>query len=136
MKIRFNEALIAFKKFLIQWNEFITIPLAIVFFWLGGAFIRLVDPTAGLFDAGIFQIIIFAIAAFLLIHGMAWIVLKITFPKAFRFFDEIFEEEIERLGNDPVHPDVKLTTYQKCVLILLYFLGCLFAMVLLARVIM
>jgi hypothetical protein len=136
MKITFKEALKAFKKFLIQWNEFITIPLAIVFFWLGGAFIRLVDPTAGLFDGGIFQIVIFAVAAFLFLHGIAWLILKITFPAAFTFLDEVFEVEISDPENKPIPQEWKLTKYQKCVLVLLYFFGCLFAMVLLARVIM
>ena len=132
MKFNLKGALTAFKKFLIQWNEFVTVPLAVVLFWLGGALIRWIDPTSGLFDGGIFQIIIFAIAAFLFLHGMAWIVLKITFPKAYRFLDDQFEEEME------LSPSVgtNLTIYQKCVLVLLYFFGCLFAMVLLARVIM
>lgn len=126
----------AFKRFLIQWNEFLTVPLAVLLFWLGGAFMRLIDPTAGLFDAGIFQIIIFAVAAFLFLHGVAWVVFKITFPKAFRFLDDIFEEEIDRPLNDGIPQQWKLSIYQKCVLCFIYFFGCLFAMVLLARVIM
>ncbi|HUU40631.1 MAG TPA: hypothetical protein VMW42_06815 [Desulfatiglandales bacterium] len=136
MKLHLKEKLTAFKRFLIQWNEFVSIPLAIVLFWIGGSLIRWLDPTAGLFDAGIFQIIIFAVAAFLFLHGIAWIVLKITFPKAYFFLDEIFEIEIERFENEPIPQEWKLSTYQKCVLVLLYFFGCLFAMVLLARVIM
>lgn len=136
MKLHLKETLTAFKRFLIQWNELVTIPLAIVIFWLGGAFIRLVDPTAGLFDGGIFQIIIFAVAAFLFLHGIAWLVLRITFPEAFKYLDEVFEVDISDPENKPVPQEWKLTKYQKCVLVLFYFFGCLFAMVLLARVIM
>lgn len=132
MKSHLREKTNAFKRFLMQWNEFLTVPLAVLLFWLGGSFMRWIDPTAGLFDAGIFQIIIFAVAAFLFLHGIAWIILKITFPKLYRFLDEQFEKEME------LSPTVgtNLTTYQKCVLVLFYFFGCLFAMVLLARVIM
>jgi hypothetical protein len=132
MKLHLKENLTAFKRFLIQWNEFITVPLAFLLFWLGGFIIQWVDPTAGLFDAGIFQIIIFAVASFLFIHGVAWFVLKLTFPKAFKYIDYIFEEEIDLKNIN----GLQLTTYQRCVLILLYFSVCLFAMVLLARVIM
>ncbi len=136
MKLHLKEKLTALKRFLIQWNEFVSIPLAVLLFWIGGSLIRFIDPTAGLFDAGIFQIIIFAVAAFLFLHGIAWIVLKLTFPKAYLFLDEVFEAEIARPENDPISADWKLSKYQKCVLVLLYFFGCLFAMVLLARVIM
>ncbi len=132
MKLHLKEKLTAFKRFLIQWNELVSIPLAVLLFWIGGSLIRFIDPTAGLFDAGIFQIIIFAVAAFLFLHGIAWIVLKLTFPKAYKFLDEIFEEEIDQSSRLACN----LTIYQKCVLVLLYFFGCLFAMVFLARVIM
>lgn len=115
-------------KFLAQWNELLTIPLSLVLFWIGGLFIRAVDPTAGLFDPGIFQIVIWAVAAFLFLHGATWIVIKITFPKLYHFLDEVFENGISESGL--------LTLYQKCVLALAYFFGCLFAMVLLARAIM
>jgi len=136
MKNHLKEALTSIKRFLIQWNELITIPLAILFFWLGGYIIRFLDPTAGLFDAGIFQIIIFAVASFLFLHGMAWIILKITFPKLYHFLDDILEAEIERPDNDNVPDSYKLSKYQKCVIVLAYFFGCLFSMVLLARIIM
>lgn len=137
MKIDLKGAFTSFKRFLMQWNEFITVPLAFVLFWLGGSVLRWIDPTSALFDAGIFQIIIFAIAAFLLLHGVAWLVLKITFPTAYHFFDDLFEHAItsaERYA-DPDNQNA-LTQYQKCVLVLLYLFGCLFSMVLLARVIM
>lgn len=137
MKIDLKGAFTAFKKFLMQWNEFITVPLAFVLFWIGGSVLRWIDPTSALFDAGIFQIIIFAIAAFLLLHGVAWFVLKITFPAAYHFFDNLFESAITAAeGSYDLHNPNHLTKYQKCVLVLLYFFGCLFAMVLLARVIM
>jgi hypothetical protein len=136
MKLHLKEKLTAFKRFLIQWNEFVFIPLAIALFWIGGIVIRWLDPTSGLFDGGIFQIIVFAIAAFLFLHGTTWIILKITFPMAYHFLDQIFEEEIVRPDNEPIPDSWKLSKYQKCVLVLFYFFGCLFAMVLLARVIM
>jgi hypothetical protein len=136
MKAQLKAILMAIKQFLVNWNEFITVPLAFILFWLGGALIRCVDPTAGLFDPGIFQIIIFAIAAFLLLHGAAWFILKITFPSAYRFIDSVFDDMNNEHQGALIGSDYKLTKYQKCVLILLYFSVCLLAMVLLARVIM
>lgn len=136
MKIKIKDYLKAIKGFLIEWNEFVTVPLALLLFWAGGALIRWIDPTSGLFDPGIYQIILFVVGAFLIFHGVAWFLLKITFPKAFNFLSEEFEEEISRPVNDPIPQDWKLSKYQKCVLIFLYFFGCLLSMVLLARVIM
>lgn len=111
------------KQFIIEWNEFVLVPLSILLFWVGGDLIRTIDPAAGLFDAGIFQALLFAIASFLLLHGVAWFVFKLTFPKAYKYLSIRFEEDIEE--------DVSLTIYQKCKLVLSYLLACLLALILL-----
>ena len=136
MEIKIKDFLKAIKGFLVEWNEFATVPIALLLFWAGGVLIRWLDPTSGLFDAGIYQIILFVIGAFLIFHGVAWLLLKLTFPEAFRFMSRTFEEEIKRSDNDPLPQEQKLSKYQKCILIFLYLFGCLLSMVLLARVIM
>jgi len=136
MKESIKLGLKAFVSFLEEWNEFLTIPLSLVIYWLGGLLIRALDPSSGLFDPGIFQIILWSVSAFLFLHGIAWLVIKITFPKLYRFLDSVFDYEIEYNAADLIPDDSKLTKYQKCVISLAYFFGCLFAMVSLARVIM
>lgn len=136
MKESIKLGLNALKSFLIEWNEFLTIPLSLVMFWLGGLLIRGVDPSSGLFDPGIFQIILWAVSAFLFLHGVSWLVIRITFPRLYKFLDTVFDYELDYNAGDLIPDDSKLTKYQKCVLSLVYFFGCLFAMVLLARVIM
>ncbi|MBN2842660.1 MAG: hypothetical protein JXM68_06190 [Sedimentisphaerales bacterium] len=136
MKEKIKDHLKAIKGFLVEWNEFVTVPIALLLFWAGGALIRWIDPTSGLFDPGIYQIILFVVGAFLIFHGVAWLLLKLTFPEAFRFMSRTFEEEIKRADNDPLPQEQKLSKYQKCILIFLYLFGCLLSMVLLARVIM
>lgn len=127
-------------SFLTQWNELLTIPAAFILWWLSPYFLRWLDPTAGVYDAGIFQVILFAIICFLIFHGVVWLVLKLTFPRLYRFFDDEFEKAVT--DNPELQPSVTerdkffhLNTYQKCVLILFYFSLCLLSMVLLARVV-
>ena len=136
MKQSIKLSLKAVKSFLIEWNEFMTIPLSLVLYWLGGLLIRALDPSSGLFDPGIFQIILWSVSAFLFLHGIAWLVIKITFPRLYHFLDSVFDYEIDYNAGDLIPDDSKLTKYQKCVLSLAYFFGCLFAMVSLAKVIM
>lgn len=126
-------------EFLANWNEFITIPLALLLWYLSPMLLRTLDPTAGVYDAGIFQVILFTVIQFLVYHGVAWIVFKITFPKAYKYFDNKFENAIGEpttVSPEPTGFDKfqKLTTWQKCVLVLVYFSLCLLSMVFLARV--
>jgi hypothetical protein len=122
------------RNFFINWSEFITIPISLLLFWCSEKILYWIDPRSATYDSGIFQIILFAVIAFLFLHGVAWFVFKLTFPKAYRFFDNIFDDVIN--GEQDKATSQILTLFQKCVLVLTYFLGCLFALVLLARVIM
>lgn len=127
MKRFLNTLLTALKKilrsilvFLIEWNEFVTVPLSLLLFAVGGMLIRRLDPTAGLYDLGIFQALFFAIAAFLLLHGIAWFALKITLPGMFKTLSNYLDWKRPEFHE--------LTPLQKCVIGLSYLFACLFAM--------
>ena len=119
-------------KFIKQWNEILTIPLGIALFYFFPILLRTIDPVSASYDMGVLHTAIVAIAIMLILHGFAWILLKITFPGVFRFLDDVFESHVVRTDSLQPSPSERdkmftLTTYQKCVLSLsvfaLYLLG-------------
>lgn len=77
-------------QFLRTWNEFLSIPLALLLWFYSPTLLRMVDPTAAAYDSAVLQQVIFAIIAVLIFHGMAWFLLKLTFPEIYRFLDRDF----------------------------------------------
>lgn len=126
------------KKFIFTWNELITIPLALVLWCLSPTFLRWLDPVSATFDSGILQSLLFAAIGLLFLSGVAWIIFKITFPKAYRWLDDVFESSFDERSFMPAITEKEkmlyLTTYQKCVLSVLLFAIYLFAAVLLVKV--
>ncbi len=78
-------------RFALENNEFWGIPLGLLLFLLTPPLLRLVDPTAGAFDVGVLQSVSFALAAFLLLKGAAWLLLYLDFPEVYRWLDNGLE---------------------------------------------
>jgi hypothetical protein len=74
-------------KFIRKNSEYVTLPMALVLWYFSPELLRLIDPTAATFDSGIFQIILFGIIKFLVIHSVAWFLLKLRFPYLFQYLD-------------------------------------------------
>lgn len=113
-------------KVIVDWNEFITIPIAFILWILSPLLLRMMDPTSAVYDAGIFQVILFTTIQMLFYNGIIWFILKITWPQLYHFLNDIFE----------FTGDVKgLSTWEKVKIVLsifaIYFLG----IILLSRVI-
>ena len=120
-------------RFVRKWHELLSIPIALVLWYLSPTFLRWMDPTAATFDSGILQKILFAVVALLVGNGVVWLVLKLTWPRAYKFFDDKFET---MLGNhsfkEPPTEAEKwyyLTSFQKCVLVLALFISLLLCFV-------
>jgi hypothetical protein len=111
-------------RFLARWNELISLPLAILLWAFSPELIRMIDPTAGVYDAGIFQIIIFTLIQFFLFTGISWLYLKLVFPRGYDVLDELF--------NNPLN---QISLWQKSKLALCLFSLLLLSLVLLSRVI-
>lgn len=127
------------KFIFLEWNEFLSIPLGLLLFFGFPYVLRFFDSTSAAYDGGVLHSFIAAIVGMLLIHGFAWILLKITFPKLYRFFDSMFEEHIfkkDSFNTILTERDKHLTlsTWQKCVLALSYFSLLLLGTVLLANI--
>lgn len=81
-----------------EWKEELwSIPAALLIFFLSPYALRLIDPTAGSYDAGVLQIILYAAVAMLIFNGLAWMGVKQVFPEIFRFFQEQFKNEFQKL---------------------------------------
>jgi hypothetical protein len=76
------------KSFFKKYHELITIPVGFAIWMLSVHVLRWMDPTAAVFDAGVFQVPIFAIIQFIIYVAIAWIILGIvfgTFQKYLKF---------------------------------------------------
>lgn len=134
---KFLDFLTAGKRFISNWNEIITIPLALVLWYLSPTFLRWLDPTAATFDSGVLQNYLLAAIGLLLFNGVAWLIVKLTFPGIYRYLDSHMENAVE---NSPTITAVSerekmfnLSTLQKCVISLSIFFFYFLALVLLAK---
>jgi hypothetical protein len=109
-----------------EWKEELWgIPVAcLLLFVVGPKLIQWVDPTAGLYDAGIMQVILFAIIALLIYNGVAWLGIKQIFPEVFDYFQKEFATDFKNLEK-----------CQKLKVSVLLYLAFLAALVVLTRVI-
>jgi hypothetical protein len=117
------------RKFLYQWNELVSLPIAFVLWYFSGDLLRMIDPTAATYDAGIFQIILFAVIGGLTIHAVAWLLIKITFPGVYGYLDNFLEKNL--IGNDQ---QFSMTRWEKSKVVLWVFTLYLFLFVALLRV--
>ena len=114
-------------KFLKDWNELLGIPIALILWILSPWLIRIIDPTAGTYDAGIFQVILFTIIQYFIYSAVAWLSFKYTFPEAYRQLDNMFLLDTHSPNN--------LTAWQKSQLVFGFFALSFLALVLLSRTI-
>lgn len=88
------------KEFYLLWKEEIWgMPIAILLWYTAPIWLRWLDPTAAVLDAGVLQIILFAIIAFLAFKTIAWISIACTFPEVFRFRQKYFRKSFYHLNN-------------------------------------
>ena len=100
----------------------IALPLVIGLWAVSPWAIRLLDPTAAVYDAGIFQIIVFTFIQYISYIAVTLLVMRLLFPKGFLVLDDIFET-------------YKLTQWEKARLSVSLFTLLLISVVILSRVI-
>lgn len=72
------------KSFFKKHHHLITVPVAILVFSGSITVLRWFDPTAATFDAGIFQVPIFAIIQFFIYMSVAWFAFRLIFGNFYR----------------------------------------------------
>lgn len=112
-------------KFIIKWNELLTIPLGLLLWYLLPTLMRWsgFDETAGQYDSAVFQKVVFAIVAVAIFSGMTWIFIKLSFPKIYRYLDDEVGSELEH-QNLSAWEKSKISLW----LLSLYFLAFLLAL--------
>ncbi len=81
-------------RFIKTYNEFLSIPIALFLFFMFPKFYREFDGTAGAFDAGYLHILVYAIIVINLGSGISWLMLRLSFPKFYTYFDDEMETDI------------------------------------------
>jgi hypothetical protein len=69
-----------FKSWLRLWPDSLALPLALIAFWISIPVLRWIDPTSGVFDTGIFQIIIVVAVILTAINALVFLGLEFNFP--------------------------------------------------------
>lgn len=86
------------KTFANRWRqELWGLPVLILVWWISPSLLRFIDPTAATYDAGIFQVILFTIIQFLTYNMVAWIVIRLTFPSVFNYFQKLFINDFKSI---------------------------------------
>jgi hypothetical protein len=108
----------ALRRFLKRYPELLSIPVALILWILSIRVLRALDPTSAVFDAGVFQVPIFAILQMFVYVSVAWLLLRLVFGTAQKFLKNDFKTVFENL--DP---------WRKVIVAYGLFLSLLFALV-------
>ena len=84
-----------FKKY----TEILSIPIALVAWVLSVRFLRIIDKTTAVYDAGVFQVIIFAVIQLFVYVSVAWLTLGLVFGTFRRYLIENMKNEFQKLSS-------------------------------------
>jgi len=86
-------------EFIKKYPEVLTITGLLVLWRLSSSIFRFFDPTSGVFDLGVFQIIIFAGIQFSVYVSFAWLVMKLLYGTLRRYLQSDFKKDFEKLDK-------------------------------------
>ncbi|WP_208746837.1 hypothetical protein [Aquimarina algiphila] len=104
------------------WRELSSLAVGLILWMHSAAFLHWIDPTAGTYDAGIFQVYLFAIIGIFILHGIVRILMKLIWPTSEEYLDHQFRNDFKTI-----------TPWQKLKLSTFIFFAFLFAVAFLAR---
>lgn len=79
--------------------EVFVLPISLIVWILSARILRWFDPSSGIYDAGVFQIIFFAIIQFSVFFSVTWIVFKHVFGAFGKYLKTDFKRDFERLDR-------------------------------------
>jgi hypothetical protein len=85
-------------NFFKRWNEFLPFLLALPIWWLSGFVTRMIDPTAGTDDLGLFQALVFGLVIYFAACAFSWFALRTIFPTIGKYVDDQLGKEFEESG--------------------------------------
>jgi len=77
--------------------EILAIPVGLIVWKISIYILRILDPTTGVYDAGIFQIPIFAVIEAFIYISIAWLILKLIFGTVRRYIQGDFKKDFSEL---------------------------------------
>lgn len=77
--------------------ELLSVPAALVVWWVSIHVLRWFDPTSGVFDAGVFQIIIFTVIQFFVYLSIAWLAYRMLFGTPATYLKTDYKKEFKEL---------------------------------------
>ncbi len=104
------------------WRELSSLAVGLILWIHSAVFLRWIDPTAGMYDAGVFQVYLFAIIGIFVLHGIVRILMKLIWPTSEHYLDHHFREDFKTISP-----------WQKLKLSTFIFFAFLFAVTFLAR---
>ena len=84
-----------FKKY----PEVLSVPFALLVWILSVRFLRIIDKTTAVYDAGVFQVIIFAVIQLFVYVSVAWLTLGLVFGTFRRYLIENMKNEFQKLTS-------------------------------------
>lgn len=90
------------KRFLLKWNEFITIPLGLLLMYHSETIITYFFPLTPRYSAGFLYDVIHTIATWLIFNGVAYFIFKLKFPVLERIIDNYPYAEDDKFRWLPV----------------------------------
>ena len=84
-----------FKKY----PEVLSVPVALLAWVLSVRFLRLIDHTTAVYDAGVFQVIIFAVIQLFVYVSVAWLTLGLVFGTFRKYLIESMKNEFQKLTS-------------------------------------
>ena len=112
----------SFSAYFKLWRELSSLAVGLILWMHSAVFLRWIDPTAGTYDAGVFQVYLFAIIGIFILHGIVRILMKLIWPTSENYLDNHFRNDFNTI-----------TPWQKLKLSTCIFFAFLFAVALLAR---
>ena len=110
-------------EFIKKYPEILAIPIALIVWKLSVYVLRYLDPTSGVYDAGVFQIPIFALIQFFVFVSIAWLTMKILYGTLRKYLQTDFKKDFEELDK-----------WQKIKLAYFVFFGLVFLLAYLAHI--
>lgn len=85
------------KDFLKRFPEIYSVPIALFVWIVSIPLLRLIDNTSAVYDAGVFQVIIFAVLQLLVYASISWLVMGLLFGTFRTYLLRELKSDFERL---------------------------------------
>ena len=106
------------RKLIGKHGELLTLPVAILIWYLSPYLLRAIDPTAGAHDIGLFQAFLIATVGLFFGTALIWLFLKLAAPEVYKHLDDYLINH-------------KISSWERGKFVLSFYFGLLIAWVLL-----